>query len=274
MAVVVCVPITDIQQVLNRAFATLPGLGQLRAFRDSLDTLPSPSQALSKFIGILNLALMPLRQIAQILAFITAVVNCTRATIESIRRLSPQPILDCTENLLQRFNELTEYMPPKPYQRALASILLVFIEYLDEIIRTLVAIDARITEINAMRVRAAQLNDANLELVADCAQREVDMLRAQALDGIQALMSIVGSIQQIISTVIGALEGDTSGARAAEINAQLGANLTPGSTGLSAIADQVGVVRELLIPLYRLLSMGLGDFLEPGPAPSFTPLNP
>ena len=232
------------------------------------------SKALSQFIGIINLALAPLRQIAQLLEFVVAVLNCTRATVESVRQVSPDPILECIENLAAVINRLAEYVPPVPYLRAIAAILLVFIEYLDEIIRTLIAIDAKITQVNAMRVRAASLNDATLDLYADCAQQEVDQMRAQSLDGIQALMSIVGSLQQIVAILGSALEGDTSSEGVAELSSAIGGNATPGSTGLETIAGQVGVLRGILARLYRLLSTPIGDFVEPGPAPSFNFVNP
>ena len=141
MSVVICVPIQDIEDTLAALRIRLPGLGALQALREALDKLPSPSQAVGQFMSMIDSALQPLRQIISVMEMLLAIINCLEAVYDAVSELSPDPIVDCINNLSTIISRLAEYIPPVPYMRAIADICLVMIRYCDEILRTLQDID-------------------------------------------------------------------------------------------------------------------------------------
>lgn len=261
MAVTICIPLQDVEAVLARLRVRLPGIGTLQAMRESLENLPSPTKAVQQFMGLLDVALLPLRNIVQIMEMIVGLLNCIDAVRDSISELSITPMTDCITNLSAIINRLAEYIPPFPYLVALSDIVLVLIVYVDEVLRALLSIDARITELNAIRARASSLSDTNLQLIADCVQSEVNAARANALGGLEALARFVGLAITIVDFIPG-VDVDTDGIDAGFDRAAIEAS----ENTVRPIADALLVLRQTLVVLYRVLATPANVYIEPLPA--------
>lgn len=274
MAFQVCVPTTNWGEWMRRnLFFDYPGLGQLKAFQKDMLSWPSPAVMVGEFMRSLNEALRPLQPIALVMQAIVAVLNCLVAA-KKLAQGRVGPLLACVNNLRLIVEKLLAYIPPIPYMIALGSIIRVIIAYLDEVLNTLLAIDARISQLNAIRSRAATLQDANLTLVANCVQSEVDAAKTNIVAGLQALMEIIGSIMamvRLLADFVGddALIEDLNSAEAA-INEQAEA----GVPGLGAIYTIISALRPTLVYLYRILTFPYGAFVEPDPMPAIHLLNP
>jgi len=227
----------------------------------------------AEFMSIIDLALRPLKQIAQLLEFVVGVLNCINAIKDFAFSWDPDPILECVDNLVGIINRLAEYIPPIPYMRALGSIVLVMITYLDETVRALLAIDARISQMNAIRARAATLEDPNLDLVANCVAQEIFNAKTATFGGIESLMLIIGSVMGIVRLIldIAGLDALTEDLNTAE--AKINEAAAGGVPGLDTIRDIIQAVRPFLCELYRLLTFPVGTFVDPGPTPDMPFVN-
>ena len=268
MAVAICINTRDAEAVLAALRVRLPGLGALTAFRDKIGSLPDPSESVGKYIAILNAALMPLKQIMDILEVVVAIVNCLNSVIDAVEQLSPQPVIDCLGNLTEIMGRILQYIPPFPYIIAIADILRVFIVYLDEIIFALAEINARIQALDRVRARAAVLGDSNLQFVANCKQVEVDQMRRNAFEGILVVARIVGLIFALIRGIvrlvpaISRTEVDAIEVRLTGIEADISNAIAGPSVGLTAISVLLRDLRAILVDIYRLLATPIGQYVE------------
>ena len=275
MAVQICVPTDDWGRRLQQSLSFLMpgGLGAIQAFSRDMRAWPSPASMVAEFMSIIDLALRPLKQIAQLLEFVVGVLNCINAIKDFAFSWDPDPILECVDNLVGIINRLAEYIPPIPYMRALGSIVLVMITYLDETVRALLAIDARISQMNAIRARAATLEDPNLDLVANCVAQEIFNAKTATFGGIESLMLIIGSVMGIVRLIldIAGLDALTEDLNTAE--AKINEAAAGGVPGLDTIRDIIQAVRPFLCELYRLLTFPVGTFVDPGPTPDMPFVN-
>lgn len=177
-------------------------MGLLQAPFDALDKIPSASQMMAKLMGLLDVALMPVKQLLELVEVLVAVKNCIEAVPKAIMQLSPAPVLDCIKNLAKAFARLLSYVPPLSYARALRDVCVFLVTLIDEVIRLFQRMDALID--GYVNVLAAAQAAGDLELVqfANCGMQNLRINMKTLIDALRLLKPVTDILMPAILRLI------------------------------------------------------------------------
>lgn len=126
----ICIP-----QPMEKVCITFPVAGQICS-TSGFDFRP-PSEVLLGFLGNLQPLMAPLMPILRLLSVAIALIDCIKAIPDAIGSLSPGPVIDCIDHLVELIPGLLEFIPPFSYIALMRSIVFFLINLLQAIIEVL-----------------------------------------------------------------------------------------------------------------------------------------
>ena len=275
MTTVVCVRLPSIPEDF---VLTLPGLGELKYLRDTMEHMPRPSSMLLKFLNSMSPALAPINNIIKLLDMIQAIVACVTAIPKSIMTMSPGPIIKCFEKLFKALMALMQIVPPMPYIRMVVDIVKIIRMLIEDICSILQLIDVEVSRIKSALAEAQRTDNPQLLEIGECAKDNLN----QEVAGIMQIIAVLGKILGIIFTIMDTIATLIPGAsdKIAEWQEAMdGAmNICPGGVSgypqLQAITQALSAVRLILTYIEQFGSAILGLSFEVPEFPSFSFANP
>lgn len=153
---------------------TLPGGATICASADvEWGDIPSIARGI---MAQVNTALTPLTPFFRIFDVVIALFDCVSAIKDAIGPPpQPQKIAECIPNLQQAIAKLLELHPLISIPPTVKSILGVIILFLQGIRSEMVQLIAFFERFAAAQLRAAELGNLDLQLIADCASDQIDV---------------------------------------------------------------------------------------------------
>jgi len=146
----------------------LPHFGIMSKAWSALGKIPDLGELLAGYQDQLAIALAPVRRFLEIVEVIMSLVNCVTAVPRAIIRLSPSPVFDCMEELVETVQRIIAWIPPFSYIRLQLGLMGYAIDLIDEIISFFTALDNRITVLIESMDLAVSLGDLELVKIVNC----------------------------------------------------------------------------------------------------------
>lgn len=254
MAVVLCVDLSDLPEPPQ---LNIPQVGVFKVARQSLFSLPEPSYFLMRLQDAAGLALAPLRRFMELLEAVVAIQNAVTAVIDAITQLSPQPIIDALQGVVEAIARLLTFIPPLSYLPLMLDLINFALTMLDSIIDLLVFIDFRLGTFQETATAAQALGDLELAGIVDCAAQEMGILLQQSLPLISVIFQVPKLLLTPLSRFLPPLKKllDDLAVIEEALPAQVAA-VEQGLKASSPSAPSIGPMMDLLISLHHAMSIG------------------
>lgn len=159
-----------------------------------------------ELLKIVQPALTPLAPVFSILDALLAVVDAVRAVPGS---LGPPPdptqLVATINRLMEKVTRLLQLVPQLSIPLTIVGLIDLVIAELGKTRDLLVHLQAQVAALAAARARAAELGDAQLLELADCAQQNLEQEAANAGAALGALGSLIG----VLNLFMGLIGGPT-----------------------------------------------------------------
>lgn len=184
-----CVQLTVTPQRLSVAF---PGGATLDPELPNLG-LPDPLQLSRQLLGQANAALAPLGPVFDLIDVALALFNAVKAIPDAISHLDPSKISDALPELAEKAAKLLPLVPQASVPRMIVGLIDTLLAFLGGLAGQLRALIDQQVRIQKAESRAAELGNAQLQVVADCSKHHV---AAQ-----QSLSESVAPVNRLIALV-------------------------------------------------------------------------
>jgi len=225
---------------------TIPHFGIMQKGWDGLGKIPDPGDLLAKFQDPMALALAPVRRFLEIVEAFLAVKNCIFAIPDSIMRLSPSPIFDCLEGLVEVLAKLLGWIPPLSYIWLALDIFDYCILLIDEILLFFTRLDNKLTEYTEAMSLATLIGDLELIAIVDCGISEVRPSMVTALDMLKFIQMISDVLVEVFLRLIPTEEMQKAARDYAAAGAHISAAREAMATGQSVLPEYPGMVVEAI----------------------------
>ena len=192
--------------------------------------------------NVLELIQPALTPLAPMFAFMEAVVqvkNCIEAAVEAISDLDPGPLIDCVPGLAQRVDKLLSMLPQASIPLMAVDLLDCALAILARLRSTLVSMLDQLARIQRTLERAAELDDARLNLLAICAS---DRLADTLSDEMKGLI-VVGRIIGLVAFFLGLAGVDVDVPDFESVSSLPLADLLE---AIDALVEALGVMRDAI----------------------------
>lgn len=182
----------------------LPGLGELRFFRDELIGMPRLSSSILKILNGVSPVLSPIYSLIRVLDAIIAIIDCIKAIPKSLP-FNPYPLYECFKKLIETFAALISILPPFSYIRLIADIISVFSWLVSDIASALISLEREWQRIRQTLAKAAMDNDVNLLNIGNCAKNNLNQSAAgiwQVIEALAKLFRVLISILEVIASLV------------------------------------------------------------------------
>lgn len=174
---------------------TFPGGATLSQVLAAGSEIPDPLDMVTNLLAQANSALAPLVPVFNIIDVVIALFDCVKAIPDS---LGPPPdptaIAKCIPDLAEKAAKLLKLIPQLSVPLLVVGIIDCIIDFLKGIKQQLQAIIDQLIEIANAATKAAELGDANLQLVVDCANENIGIQ-------LQAMNDSLGPINKLIAVL-------------------------------------------------------------------------
>jgi hypothetical protein len=191
----VCIPIPGVKNLK----ITLPGMGALEFFRDSLASVPRFSTMAMQALNSTLPAIAPFYVILKIIAVIQAIQKCIMASIEAVTQLNPDPLFQCVKKLLEAIAELAKLFPPITYAAMIIDIVMLFRYMVRDCLTLLQLMDQHVSEFQDAIATGMQNNDQLAVSIGECAKKDLE-------EEIQPMLMVLTIISVTISAFITLLD--------------------------------------------------------------------
>jgi hypothetical protein len=148
-------------------------MGIIEKAWDSLHSIPKADQLLMEFQDAIAAALAPVKRYFEIIEILSDIQACFMAIPKAIMQLSPDPVMDCFENLFKDLARVLSWMPPMSYVALGCSLAAYCIDMMDEIISLFVELDDILTDYITTFQEAELLGDNELISILGCAASDI-----------------------------------------------------------------------------------------------------
>jgi hypothetical protein len=173
---------------------TFPGGAELSVQLPTV-SIPDPTELSKQLMAQANAALMPLVPIFNIMDVVLALFQCVKAIPDS---LGPPPdptkLAECIPDLAAKANKLLKLIPQLSIPLMIVGLIDVLIAFLEGIRGQLKAIIDAQVRIAQAAARAAELGNAKLQLVVDCANANIDAQMKSIGEGAAPVNRLIGVI--------------------------------------------------------------------------------
>jgi hypothetical protein len=257
---------------------TLPGMGELRYLRDTIERMPRPSSMLLKFLNGAAPAMAPITNIIKLLDMIQAIVACVTAIPKSIMTINPGPIIKCFEKLFKALMALMQLMPPMPYIKMIVDIVRLIRMLIDDLLNIFGIIDGEISKIKATIDKAKLIDNPQLLEIGECARDNL----TQEVGGVMQIISAIGKVLGIVFTIMDtfAVLIPSLSEKISEWQEQINGAVNVGAGGVSgfpplrAISQALVAVRQILLFIEQFGSAILGLSFQMPEFPTLSFANP
>jgi hypothetical protein len=178
---------------------TFPGGAELSVQLPTV-SIPDPTELSKQLMAQANAALMPLVPVFNILDVVLALFECVKAIPDS---LGPPPdptkLAACIPDLAAKANKLLKFIPQLSIPLMVVGLIDVLITFLEGIRGQLEAIIAAQVRIAQAAARAAELDNAQLQLVLDCANGNIEAQMKSIGEGAAPVNRLIGVINVFMS---------------------------------------------------------------------------
>ena len=151
-----------------------------------------PAAIFRGLLGELNAAMTPLTPFFNILDVVKKIFECIEAIKDAITQLNPEPIISCLPNLAAAVDKLLKLLPIYSVPSMIRSILTAIILGLEGLKDEISALILSAARVLAAELRGAELGNAELIFIADCAQTEFDIEFQNFNESIKPLSRLIG----------------------------------------------------------------------------------
>jgi len=166
----ICVELAVTPQSLSLAF---PGGASLDAQQPDLG-IPDPMELSKQLMAQANAALAPLVPVFNIMDVVLALFETVKAIPDAITHLDPGKITDALPKLTQKAGKLLAIVPQVSVPLMIVGLIDMLLAFLGGLAGQLRAIIDQQLRIQRAENRAAELGNAQLQVVADCSKHHVD----------------------------------------------------------------------------------------------------
>jgi len=181
---------------------TFPGGATLSQVLAAGSEIPDPLDSVTNLLAQANAGLAPLVPVFNILDTVIALFNCVKAIPDS---LGPPPdptkLAECIPDLAKKVDELLKLIPQLSVPLLVVGIIDCIIEFLKGIKQQLEAIIERLIEIANAATRASELGDAQLQLVVECAEDNINI----QLEAMQQSFEPINKLIAVLNIFLGLL---------------------------------------------------------------------
>lgn len=151
----------------------LPNFGPIQKAWGAMGHVPDPGDLLAQFQDMITPAMAPIRRWMMLQQLAQQIYNCIKAVPESILTLSPDPVLDCTENLTKYLMQVLKMVPPLSYVAYGMSVVRYCRMFIDEVFLLYQAMDQVISGYASLASDAALIVDTELQNQISCGVTEL-----------------------------------------------------------------------------------------------------
>lgn len=193
----VCVQLTVTPQSLSLTF---PGGAVVSPQVPDLG-IPDPIQLAKQLMAEANAALAPLAPVFNIIDTVLALFQAVQAIPDAITHLDPSKINDALPDVARKASKLAGIVPQLSVPLMVLGLIDVLLAFLDGLAGQLRAIVDQQVRIQKAENRAAELGNAQLQTVVDCAKHQVDAQMdslAASIAPVNRLVALVNVFTQLV----------------------------------------------------------------------------
>lgn len=191
------------ERAASQLSITIPGIGELRSIKQTMDGVPTPEALAMTMLGQISPALAPMTAVLRIADVAVQIL----ATFKAVPNLLSDPgaLLDAIKKLEKDLGFVAEFLPGVPYVRLVRDMLIM----IEQILRGMASLITRwVTEmasISRALESANLIGDTGLATSAYCSQKrliEVQQGTQISLGDVGQILKIVKLIADIVKAVV------------------------------------------------------------------------
>lgn len=175
-----------------------PGGGEIASVHTTLSKIPAPHEYLLNSFTQAGPALAPFRPFFDLLALSQAMANCQKAVPKAISELSPDPVLECIPDVIEKLDSVVKLEPHLSVPISAASLVDAAIEFMGVAIDILVLLLDRYDELTNWQTTASRVADAALDKFLDCSEADLDAVKDNMSDGASSIGPLMAIVQQYL----------------------------------------------------------------------------
>ncbi len=143
-------------------------------------------------LSLMQPALAPLAPVFAIMETVIAIKSCLEAAVDAITELNPGPLIDCIPGLGRLVDKLLSMLPQTSIPKMAVDLIDCVLGVLLKLRSTLLALQAQAERIGRMVSRAAELDDARLNILAICASDRLADSLSDEMKGLVVIGRLLG----------------------------------------------------------------------------------
>lgn len=175
-----------------------PGGGEIASVHQALTKIPTPAEYLLNAFTQAGPGLAPFKPFFDLLALSEAMSNCQKAVPKAISELSPDPVLDCIPDVLEKLDAVVKLEPHLSVPVSAASLIDAAIEYMGVAIDILVLLLDRYDELTDWKTTASRVGDTVLDSLLDCADADLNSIKDNVRDGASSIGPLMALVQRYL----------------------------------------------------------------------------
>ena len=206
MAVPVCLELPDIPTPEE---IVLPGGITLASLHNEINQIPSLCQPSLNLSTQIQPALAPLKPFFDVLETAIQIFKCVKAIPKAVATLNPKPLLECIPQLAQKVDQLLRLIPQLSIPYTIVSVIDAIISLLNCTINFIEGLITQTERLAERIAKAAEIDDEKLDAILECANTDIEAMRANSLAALDGFGSLIG-ILNVLMSLLGLPEIDLS----------------------------------------------------------------
>lgn len=175
-----------------------PGGGEIESVHHTLSKIPTAHEYLLNAFTQAGPGLAPFKPFFDLLALSEAMANCQKAVPKAISELSPDPVLDCIPDVIEKLDSVVKLEPHLSVPISAASLVDGAIEFMGVAIDICILLIERYEELTNWQTTASRISDAALDSLLDCADSDLNSIKDNVSDGAKSIGPLLALVQRYL----------------------------------------------------------------------------